>query len=140
LCCDSQLLTGSQRDSVNLIRQRDAGRCKAVARLYMQILGISIRLFVLYNENKTPPPPILPHRTAPIKAGNGGANSSNYNAAVSIAITVVFCLCFSNMPLGSDTYVLVIFKACFVTAYYFTLLVWERIGINIWVTKAVKRR
>ena len=117
MCCGSQLLTGLQPDSVNSIRQRDAGRSKAVARLYMQILGISIRLFVLCNENKTPP-----HRAAPIKAGNGGANSSNYNAAVSIAITVVFCLCFSNMPLRSDTYVLVIFKACFVTANYFTLL------------------
>jgi len=34
------------------------------------------------------------------------------------------------MPLGSDTYVLVIFRVCFVTANCSTLLVQEGIGTN----------
>jgi len=57
---------------------------------------------MLGNEDKKPPPPpTIRHGT--VKAGNGSTNSSNYNAAVSIVITAVFCLSCSNIQLGGDT-------------------------------------
>jgi hypothetical protein len=55
----------------------------------VQILAISALLLMLRNEDKnSAPPTYATHCT--IKASNGGANSSNYNAAVSIAITAGF--------------------------------------------------